>query len=174
MRNATPQVNNPKSHWVLARAMTQRSSSRRCPTWRRTSVAVLDDIAKTDGYAISQQKRKLREQGFGWAKFVGPIRQVMVRGLQKLNQLFVLTMAAYNLTHMRTLEQIRLQTTYRQENDAKRPQNYRKSTQRGSEFQITKSVPKYSAHADDGGLFADQYFSSLLNIATYCFGTMKY
>jgi hypothetical protein len=59
----------------------------------------------------------------------------------------VLTMAAYNLTHMRTLEQIRLQTTYRQENDAKRPQNYRKSTQRGSEFQITKLVPKYSAHA---------------------------
>ena len=73
--------------------------------------AVPDSVAKTDGYVISQQKRKLIEQGFGWAKFVGPIRQVMVRGLKKVDQLFVLTMAAYNLTRMRTLEQVRLQTT---------------------------------------------------------------
>jgi transposase len=73
--------------------------------------AVPEHIATSDGYVISQQKRKLIEQGFGWAKFVGPIRQVMVRGLKKVDQLFVLTMAAYNLTRMRTLEQIRLQTT---------------------------------------------------------------
>lgn len=74
------------------------------------SSAVPDDIAASDGYAISQQKRKLIEQGFGWAKLIGPIRQVMVRGLKKVDQLFVLTMVAYNLTRMRTLEQIRLQT----------------------------------------------------------------
>lgn len=73
--------------------------------------AVPDHIATTHGYAISQKKRKLIEQGFGWAKFIGPIRQVMVRGLKKVDQLFVLTMAAYNLTRMRSLEQIRLQTT---------------------------------------------------------------
>ena len=79
-------------------------------TSNRKSV-VPDSVAKSDGYAISQQKRKLSEQGFGWAKFMGPIRQVMVRGLKKMDQLFVLTMAAYNLTRMRTLEQIRLQTT---------------------------------------------------------------
>jgi hypothetical protein len=72
---------------------------------------VPDHIAATDGYVISQQKRKLIEQGFGWAKFIGPIRQVIVRGLKKVDQLFVLTMAAYNLTRMRTLEQIRLQMT---------------------------------------------------------------
>lgn len=71
--------------------------------------AVPDGIAGSDGYAISQQKRKLIEQGFGWAKAIGPIRQVMVRGLKKVDQLFVLTMAAYNLTRMRTLGQIRLQ-----------------------------------------------------------------
>ena len=75
------------------------------------SSAVPGHIAATDGYVISQQKRKLIEQGFGWAKFIGPIRQVMVRGLEKVDQLFVLTMTAYNLTRMRTLEQIRLQTT---------------------------------------------------------------
>ena len=73
--------------------------------------AVPDQIAGSDGYVISQQKRKLIEQGFGWAKLIGPIRQVMVRGLEKVDRLFVLTMAAYNLTRMRTLEQIRLQTT---------------------------------------------------------------
>ena len=71
--------------------------------------AVPDAIAQTDGYAVSQQKRKLIEQGFGWAKTVGRIRQVMVRGLERVDQLFVLTMAAYNLTRMRTLGQIRLQ-----------------------------------------------------------------
>ena len=73
--------------------------------------AVPEQITGSDGYVISQQKRKLIEQGFGWAKFIGPIRQVMVRGLKKVDQLFVLTMAAYNLTRMRTLEQVRLQTT---------------------------------------------------------------
>ena len=70
--------------------------------------AVPDGIAGSDGYAISQQKRKLIEQGFAWAKFIGPIRQVMVRGLEKVDQLFVLTMTAYNLTRMRTLGAIRM------------------------------------------------------------------
>ena len=73
------------------------------------SSAVPNAIAQTQGYAVSQQKRKLIEQGFGWAKTVGAIRQVMVRGLERVDQMFVLTMAAYNLTRMRTLGQIRLQ-----------------------------------------------------------------
>lgn len=71
--------------------------------------AVPDSVAKSEGYAISQQKRKLIEQGFGWAKLVGSIRQVMVRGVEKVDQLFVLTMTAYNLTRMRTLGQVRAQ-----------------------------------------------------------------
>ena len=72
--------------------------------------AVPDEIASTAGHAISQQKRKLIEQGFGWAKTAGNIRQVMVRGIERVDQIFVLTTAAYNLTRMRTLGQIRLQT----------------------------------------------------------------
>jgi transposase len=74
---------------------------------RKSSVP--DEIAATVGYDISQQKRKLIEQGFGWAKVVGHMAQVMVRGLEKVDQLFVLTMTAYNLTRMRTLGQIRRQ-----------------------------------------------------------------
>lgn len=69
--------------------------------------AVPDEIAATEGYTLSQRKRKLIEQGFGWAKFVGPIRQVMVRGIKKVDQLFVLTMATYNLVRMRTLAELR-------------------------------------------------------------------
>ena len=71
--------------------------------------AVPEEIAATDGDRISQQKRKLIEQGFGWAKFIGPIRQVMVRGIKKVDQVFVLAMATYNLVRMRTLGQVRLQ-----------------------------------------------------------------
>ena len=40
-------------------------------------------------------------------QFVGPIRQVMVRGIKKVGQQFVLTMAAYNLVRMRTLAELR-------------------------------------------------------------------
>ena len=72
--------------------------------------AVPDAVAASEGYAISIQKRKLIEQGFGWAKTVGRIRQVMVRGLKRVDQVFVLTMAAYNLTRMRTLGQMRPKT----------------------------------------------------------------
>ncbi|MFZ5658026.1 MAG: IS5 family transposase [Pseudomonadota bacterium] len=71
--------------------------------------AVPDSIAASEGYAISQTKRKLIEQGFGWAKSIGSIRQVLVRGLEKVDQIFVLNMAAYNLVRMRTLGQLCLQ-----------------------------------------------------------------
>lgn len=70
--------------------------------------AVPDEIAQSEGYAQSQRRRKLIEQGFGWAKTVGAMRQVMVRGLKRVDQMFVLTMAAYNLVRMRTLGKIRL------------------------------------------------------------------
>jgi hypothetical protein len=59
------------------------------------------------GYEISQRKRKCIEQCFGWGKVIGPIRQVMVRGLNKVDQLLTLTMAAYNLTRLRSLAPLR-------------------------------------------------------------------
>ena len=55
------------------------------------------------GYAISQRKRKCIEQVFGWGKTVGRIRQAMYRGRERVEQMFLLTQAAYNLTRMRTL-----------------------------------------------------------------------
>lgn len=75
---------------------------------RNRRSAVPDDIAATEGYGISQHKRKLIEQGFGWAKFIGLIRQVKVRGMAKVDQVFMVTMTGYNLVRMRTLGQLRL------------------------------------------------------------------
>ncbi|WLE58840.1 IS5 family transposase [Burkholderia plantarii] len=69
--------------------------------------AVGDEIAGSVGYVLSQQKRKLIEQSFGWVKMVGRMRQVMVRGLAKVDQMFVLNMAAYNLVRMRSLGTVR-------------------------------------------------------------------
>ena len=46
----------------------------------------------------------LIEQGFGWAKTIGRMRQVMVRGLPSVARMFGLTMAAHNLMRMRFLE----------------------------------------------------------------------
>lgn len=56
---------------------------------------------------MSQRRRKCIEQRFGWGKTIGPIRQVMVRGLAKVDQL--LTLTAYNLTRLRTLAALRPQ-----------------------------------------------------------------
>lgn len=64
------------------------------------------------GYEVSQRKRKRIEQCFGWGKLIGPIRQVMVQELDKVDQLLTLTMAAYNLTRLRTLAQVRPPCAY--------------------------------------------------------------
>jgi hypothetical protein len=39
----------------------------------------------------------------------GNIRQVIMRGLERVDQTFVLTMAVYNLVRMRSLAAVRLQ-----------------------------------------------------------------
>lgn len=52
------------------------------------------------GYAISLSRRWLVEKGFGWLKQTGPIRQVKLRGLQKVDWLFVFSCAAHNLIRL--------------------------------------------------------------------------
>ena len=49
------------------------------------------------GYEISQQKRKLVEEPFGWGKTIGGLARPMLRGVQRLAFKFTLTMAAYDL-----------------------------------------------------------------------------
>jgi IS5 family transposase len=70
---------------------------------RAGSSAIDGRTTRWAGYAISQRKRKCFEQVFGWSKKVGRIRQVMYRGRERVEQLFLLTQAAYNLARLRTL-----------------------------------------------------------------------
>ena len=55
------------------------------------------------GYAISQQKRKLVEQGFGWMKTIGGLRKLRHRGGALVNWIFTFTAAAYNIVRLRRL-----------------------------------------------------------------------
>jgi len=79
-------------------------------TTRNGGSAIDGRTTRHAGYAASQRSSKRIEQCFGWGKFVGPIRQVMVRGLDKVDQLLTLTMAAYNLTRLRNLAALRPQS----------------------------------------------------------------
>jgi transposase len=76
----------------IAQNMGPRRSS--CIDGRTTSHA---------GYGISQRKRKLVEQAFGWMKTVGGLRKTKHRGVPRVQWMFTLAMAAYNLVRLRTL-----------------------------------------------------------------------
>jgi transposase len=55
------------------------------------------------GYDVSQRKRKLIEQVFGWMKTVGGLRKLRHRGGELVDWILTFTAAAYNLVRMRTL-----------------------------------------------------------------------
>jgi transposase len=72
-------------------------------TNRRGGSAVDGRTTRHDGYGVSQRCRKRVEEPFGWAKTVGGIRQVKLRGLKRVRQLFLFVMATYNLVRLRNL-----------------------------------------------------------------------
>jgi transposase len=55
------------------------------------------------GYAVSQRKRKLVEQAFGWMKTVGGLRKLHHRGGRLIAWIFTFTAAAYNIVRIRRL-----------------------------------------------------------------------
>jgi transposase len=55
------------------------------------------------GYEISQRKRKLVEQAFGWMKTVGLLRKLHHRGGPLVDWIFTFHAAAYNLVRLRRL-----------------------------------------------------------------------
>ncbi len=55
------------------------------------------------GYGTSLKIRKRIEEIFGWMKTIGPIQRPMYRGLDKIDGVFTLTAAAYNLIRMKNL-----------------------------------------------------------------------
>jgi transposase len=58
---------------------------------------------RSTGYAISQRKRKLIEQVFGWMKTVGGLRKLRHRRGERVDWIVTFTAAAYNLVRLRTL-----------------------------------------------------------------------
>jgi transposase len=75
--------------------VAQNTSNRRSAIDGRTT--------RHPGYEISQRIRKRIEEPFGWAKTIGNIRQVMYRGTDRVREVFLVTMAAYNLVRLKTL-----------------------------------------------------------------------
>jgi transposase len=72
--------------------VTKNEKGRRSNLDRRTT--------RHPGYAVSLSRRWLVEKGFGWLKQTGPIRQVKLRGLHKVDWLFVFSCAAHNLMRL--------------------------------------------------------------------------
>lgn len=70
---------------------------------RRPTSAIDARTTRHAGYAVSQLKRKLIEEGFGWGKVIGGLRKLHHRGRAKVAWIFSFTNAVYNLVRMRTL-----------------------------------------------------------------------
>lgn len=52
---------------------------------------------------MSQKKRKRVEEIFGWMKTVAWLRKARYKGEEKIDWLFTLSAAAYNMVRMRNL-----------------------------------------------------------------------
>ena len=67
---------------------------------RRGGSAIDDRTTRHAGYAKSQHARPRVEPAFGWLKSVGWMRKVKLRGLAKVDWLFVFASAAFNLIRL--------------------------------------------------------------------------
>jgi transposase len=56
-----------------------------------------------DGYVLSQKKRKLVEQVFGWIKTTAGLRQTKHRGRERVSWMFTFAAAAFNMVRMRNI-----------------------------------------------------------------------
>ena len=82
-------------HMRITPHVTQNSTNRSSAIDQRTT--------RHAGYGVSQRKRKLVEQSFGWMKVIGMLKKVKLRGAEKVGWLFTFTGAAYNLCRLRNL-----------------------------------------------------------------------
>jgi transposase len=70
---------------------------------KTTSSAIDGRTTRHAGYGVSQRKRKLVEQVFGWMKTVGGLRKLRHRGGELVDWTVTFTAAAYNLVRLRRL-----------------------------------------------------------------------
>jgi transposase len=72
-------------------------------TERRGGSAIDNRTTRHAGYEVSQKKRKLVEEIFGWMKTVGPMRRPHFRGRRRMEWWFQFSAAIYNLVRIRNL-----------------------------------------------------------------------
>jgi IS5 family transposase len=72
-------------------------------TARSGGSAIDSRTTRHSGYAISQRRRKVVEECFGWLKTVAGQRKTKYRGFWRVGWAFTLAAAAYNLVRMRNL-----------------------------------------------------------------------
>ena len=89
-----------RASWPTCASRTSR------PTWRRRSggSAIDGRTTRHAGYHVSQRKRKLVEQVFGWMKTVGGLRKLRHRGIALVDWQLTFAATAYHLVRLRNLE----------------------------------------------------------------------
>jgi len=71
---------------------------------RKKRFSALDGrTTRHESYVVSQRRRKLIEEGFGWMKDIGGLRKLRHRGRAKVAAMFTFACAAHNLVRLRTL-----------------------------------------------------------------------
>ena len=70
---------------------------------KKTGKTIDGRTMRQPGYRISQRARKRVEEIFGWAKTIGELAKLKVRGLEVVRPHFVIGMAVFNLVRMSNL-----------------------------------------------------------------------
>lgn len=70
---------------------------------KKTGSALDERTTRHAGYGISQRKRKLVEEVFGWMKTISGIRQTKLRGTKRVHNQFIFAAACYNLIRIPNL-----------------------------------------------------------------------
>jgi transposase len=89
--------------WVAAVRRMRITPHVAAAVHRRGGSAIDGRTVRHAGYALSQRKRKLVEQAFGWMKTVGLLRKLRHRGGRLVDWIFTFGAAAYNLVRWRNL-----------------------------------------------------------------------
>jgi transposase len=87
-------VQSLRQHFVTPH-VAQNTSGRSSRIDERTT--------RHDGYVLSQKKRKLVEQVFGWIKTTAGLRQTKHRGRERVSWMFTFAAAAYNMVRVRNI-----------------------------------------------------------------------
>ncbi len=106
-RNITVGMDKGYDRHALVKAL-RRLGVRAHIAAKVTGSALDARTTRHDTYRISQQKRKLIEQIFGWVKTTALLRRTRHRGTDRVGWVFEFTLAVYDLLHFVNL--VRLQT----------------------------------------------------------------